>query len=104
MPIRFAAGNGTHWVAAGDLSGDGKPDIVTANNIADTISVLINNGDGTFRTHADYTGTAGLTFVLLGRYPLTHSKLLLFGWIQQRPPRPLPPLQVRNPPAYPRER
>ncbi len=36
-------------IAAGDLNGDGRPDIVTANNSdPDDVSVLLNKGDGTF--------------------------------------------------------
>ncbi|MBI1817937.1 MAG: VCBS repeat-containing protein [Deltaproteobacteria bacterium] len=35
-------------VTVGDLNGDQKLDIVSANNASDDISVLINNGDGTF--------------------------------------------------------
>ena len=34
--------------AAADVNGDGKPDIVVANRTDGTVSVLLNNGDGTF--------------------------------------------------------
>jgi hypothetical protein len=36
-------------VVAADLNGDGKPDLVTTNAGNDTVSVLLGNGDGTFR-------------------------------------------------------
>jgi hypothetical protein len=41
-----------------DFNGDGKPDLAAANYglfQSDTVSVLINNGDGTFASHVDYT-------------------------------------------------
>ena len=41
-------------VAIGDLNGDGKPDLVTANADRDTVSVLLNRGDGSFRAKLDY--------------------------------------------------
>jgi len=41
-------GVGTRGVAIGDLNNDGKQDVVTANFNSNNISVLLNNGDGTF--------------------------------------------------------
>ena len=38
----FASGAGPNSVAVGDLNGDGKPDIITANEHDNTISVLVN--------------------------------------------------------------
>ncbi|WP_020476078.1 beta strand repeat-containing protein [Zavarzinella formosa] len=35
-------------VSVGDVNGDGKPDLVTANFNDNTVSVLLGNGDGTF--------------------------------------------------------
>jgi hypothetical protein len=36
-------------VVAGDLNGDGKLDLAVTNGDADTVSVLLGNGDGTFK-------------------------------------------------------
>jgi FG-GAP-like repeat len=41
-------------VAVGDFNGDGKLDLATANELENTLSVLLGNGDGTFQTHVDY--------------------------------------------------
>src|SRR5204862_6657390 len=47
-------GNGNRSVAIGDLNGDGKPDIVTANGLDGTTSVLLNDGSGSFQPKVDY--------------------------------------------------
>jgi hypothetical protein len=41
-------------VAIGDLNGDGKPDLVTANYSPYTVSVFVNRGDGSFQDKVDY--------------------------------------------------
>ncbi len=58
-----ALGSGPASIAAADLDGDGAPDLVAAspNRGGDTgvVSVLHNNGDGTFATSQDYAVGAG---------------------------------------------
>ncbi len=51
---KYAVGAGPVSIVVADFNGDGKPDIATANRDSSTVSILINNGDGTFRTHVDY--------------------------------------------------
>jgi len=41
-------------IIAGDVNGDGHPDLVVANQGSHTISVLANNGDGTFSDQISY--------------------------------------------------
>lgn len=61
--------SGGQWVAAGDLRGRGKPDVVLAiacqtedcdGNPMSTVSVLLNNGDGTFQAPVAYSTGAWL--------------------------------------------
>jgi hypothetical protein len=55
----YAAGHGPWSVAIGDLNGDGKPDLATANLNGRSVSVLLNGGDGSFRARRDYATGAG---------------------------------------------
>jgi hypothetical protein len=48
-------GMGPRSVAVGDLNGDGKADLIAVNSTDNTISVLLSNGDGTFRPAVTYT-------------------------------------------------
>jgi hypothetical protein len=43
---RYDTGRGPNTIAAGDLNGDGKPDVVTSNENDSTIAVLLNRGGG----------------------------------------------------------
>ena len=45
-------------MAVGDVNGDGKPDLVVANEGSNTVSVLLGNGNGTFQAQQTFaTGT-----------------------------------------------
>ncbi|MCH7720887.1 MAG: VCBS repeat-containing protein, partial [Planctomycetes bacterium] len=50
--VPYGAGSGPLAVAVGDLNGDGDADLAVANSGVfgggDNVSVLLNNGDGTF--------------------------------------------------------
>jgi FG-GAP-like repeat/FG-GAP repeat/PASTA domain len=53
----YATGRAAVSVAIGDLNGDGKLDLATANanyGGAGTVSVLLNRGEGSFRAKVDY--------------------------------------------------
>jgi hypothetical protein len=45
---------GAWSVAIGDLSGDGKPELATANPGGRSVSVLVNRGDGSFEPSVSY--------------------------------------------------
>jgi hypothetical protein len=48
--VNYPVGNSPVDVATGDLDRDGSPDIAAANFGDDTVSLLVNQGDGTFVT------------------------------------------------------
>ncbi len=57
--VDYATGAGglggyTNSVATGDFNDDGRLDLATANLYANTVSILLGNGDGTFQPHVDY--------------------------------------------------
>ena len=57
-PTFYAAGagvgEGSQSIVIADFNGDGHPDIAAANFTDATISVLLNNGNGTFAPAATY--------------------------------------------------
>jgi hypothetical protein len=50
----FGAGFSPAYLATGDFNGDGKIDVVVSSSYPNTVSVMLSNGDGTFRT-TNYT-------------------------------------------------
>ncbi len=47
--------NGPSAIVAGDFTGDGRLDLAIANYNSGTVSILLGNGDGTFRAPVNYT-------------------------------------------------
>ena len=62
----FGTGNDPNSVAIGDLNGDGRPDLATANSPGGTISVLLGNADGSFGVKTDYSTGSGAGSVAIG--------------------------------------
>ena len=61
----YRTGRRPESVAIGDLNGDGKPELVTANVYGGTVSVLTNGGDGSLAKR-DYEAGVGPESVAIG--------------------------------------
>ena len=48
------------------MNGDGKPDLVVANDGSNTVSVLLGNGNGTFQAQQTFATGVDPTSVALG--------------------------------------
>jgi uncharacterized repeat protein (TIGR01451 family) len=64
----YATGGGPQAIASGDFNRDGKTDLVTANTVANTVSVLLGRGDGTFGTNTDYAAGNHPTSVVVADF------------------------------------
>ncbi len=64
---QYPVGPGGSFILAGDFNGDGKPDLAVSNNgsgsTTGSVSVLLNNGNGTFQA-AQTTAVNGFPFSL----------------------------------------
>jgi Flp pilus assembly secretin CpaC len=55
----YATGTAPVAVITADFSDDGHPDLAVANQTANTVSILLGVGDGTFDAHVDYPAGSG---------------------------------------------
>ncbi len=54
----YPAGSQPYYVATASLRNNGRQDVIVANRSAGTVSVFLNNGDGTFAPRVDYASGA----------------------------------------------
>jgi len=64
----FSTGSGPNSVATGDFNKDGRLDLALSNYFDNTVSVLLGNGDGTFKAHVDYATQLGPDSVVVGDF------------------------------------
>jgi len=65
--MEYAVGTEPRSIAAGRLNRDGKLDLVTANSFVGTLSILLGNGDGSFKPAIDIpSGGSGPSGVVIG--------------------------------------
>src|SRR6266566_370531 len=64
----YAVGTAPVAIAIGDFNGDGKPDLAVANSGSNNVSILLNNGDGTFQAAVNYAAGTSPSAILTGDF------------------------------------
>ncbi len=64
--VDYTTGTDVRGVAIGDLNGDGKMDIATANATSANVSVFLNTGTGSLATKVDYSTANNPRYVEIG--------------------------------------
>ena len=74
-PVAYVTGSGPASIVAADFNGDGKADIAVADSLTPQnskgpglVSILLNNGDGTFGNRIDYSTGQHPTAVVAGDF------------------------------------
>src|SRR3954465_6031040 len=65
-PLSYAAGTNPVAVATGDVNGDGRSDVVTANPTTNNVSVLLSNANGTLQAAQQFATGTGPRSVAIG--------------------------------------
>ncbi len=66
--VDYTAGSTPSSVAVGDFNADGKPDLAVVNQGSNTVSVLLNNINGTFLAKVDYATSGSAAAVAVGDF------------------------------------
>ena len=70
IAVNYGVGAGTYptSVAVGDFNGDGKADLAVTNGSANTVSILLGKGDGTFQAAVNYGAGSNPVSVAVGDF------------------------------------
>ena len=66
--VNYPVGASPTGVVVGDFNGDGKPDIAVANSVDGSVSILLGNGDGTFKAATVFTAGIGPGSIAIGDF------------------------------------
>jgi Calx-beta domain/FG-GAP-like repeat len=77
--VSYPTGTGPQAVLTADLNGDGKLDLVTANNSSNNVSVLLGNADGTFQPAQNFATGPGPLSVAVGDFNVDGKLDLVTG-------------------------
>jgi hypothetical protein len=66
--LSFETGPVPVFVAMGDFNGDGIPDLATANQGDNSVSILLGRGDGTFQPAVNYAAGTFPTCVVVADF------------------------------------
>ena len=64
----YSGGAGPWAVAVGDFNGDGTTDLAAANADGNSVSILLGNGNGTFRAKVDYAAGTKPVSIAVGDF------------------------------------
>jgi hypothetical protein len=73
----LSAGPGPSAIVAGDWNGDGTLDLAVTDQYSDQVSVLLNEGDGTFRSPVSYSVGQNPFGLLTGDFGNGHADLAI---------------------------
>jgi sugar lactone lactonase YvrE len=67
-PTSLSIPSGSQSVTVADFNGDGQLDMAVANEVNGTVSVIMGNGDGTFRPQTAFAAGSGAHSVIVGDF------------------------------------